>query len=77
MAITSITPTSWILKTRWNLSLTAVVQSNDSQIYNTNIYEYKTVTHPFMKNLGKVIYQYELARPKKYLPDLSKFKFSY
>ena len=57
--------------------LTAVVQSNDNQIYNDNKYEYKTVCQPFMKNLGQVVYQYELKRSKKYLPDLSKFKFHY
>ncbi|HEY2583809.1 MAG TPA: serine hydrolase [Mucilaginibacter sp.] len=57
--------------------LTAVVQSNEDGIYNDNIYEYKTVCLPFMKNLGQEIYQYELKRPKKYLPDLSKYKFSY
>jgi len=64
-------------KNKVEFILTAVVQSNDSQIYNTNVYEYKTVTHPFMKNLGQVIYQYELQRKKKYRPDLSKFKFTY
>jgi hypothetical protein len=32
---------------------------------------------PFTKNLGQVIYQYELKRGKKYLPDLKKFKFKY
>jgi hypothetical protein len=57
--------------------ITAVVQSNEDGIYNDNIYEYKTVCLPFMKNLGRVIYQYELQRPKKYLPDLKKFKFTY
>ncbi len=57
--------------------LSAVVQSNDDEIYNDNKYEYKTVCLPFMKNLGQVIYEYELKREKKYLPDLKKFKFSY
>jgi len=57
--------------------LTAVVQSNEDGIYNDNKYEYATVCLPFMKNLGQVIYQYELNRPKKHIPDLSKFKFSY
>jgi len=64
-------------KNKVEFILTAVVQSNDDEIYNDNIYEYKTVTHPFMKNLGQVIYKYELQRKKKYLPDLSKFKFTY
>ncbi|SHM04727.1 serine hydrolase [Mucilaginibacter sp. OK098] len=57
--------------------LTAVVQSNEDGIYNDNKYEYATVCLPFMKNLGQVIHQYELNRPKKHIPDLSKFKFSY
>jgi Beta-lactamase enzyme family len=64
-------------KNKVEFMLTAVVQSNDSGIYNTNKYEYKTVCLPFMKNLGQVIYQYELTRSKKYLPDLKKFKFRY
>ena len=64
-------------KNKVEFIVTAVVQSNDDQIYNDNIYEYQTVTHPFMKNLGQVLYQYELLRKKQYLPDLRKFKFSY
>ena len=64
-------------KNKVEFILTAVVQSNENGIYNDNIYEYKTVCLPFMKNLGQVIYQYELNRTKKYLPDLSKFKFDY
>jgi len=57
--------------------LTAVVQSNEDGIYNDDKYEYATVCLPFMKNLGQVIYQYELNRPKKFIPDLSRFKFVY
>jgi hypothetical protein len=64
-------------KNKVEFIITAVVQSNDNEIYNDNKYEYKTVCLPFMRNLGRLIYQYELVRPKKYLPDLSKFKFRY
>jgi hypothetical protein len=64
-------------KNKVEFMLTVVVQSNDAEIYNTNKYEYKTVCLPFMKNIGKVLYLYELSRPKRYLPDLKKFKFSY
>ncbi|HWD88156.1 MAG TPA: serine hydrolase [Mucilaginibacter sp.] len=64
-------------KNKVEFMLSAVVQSNDNEIYNDNKYEYKTVCLPFMKNLAQVIYQYELKREKKYLPDLKKFKFSY
>jgi hypothetical protein len=64
-------------KNKVEFMLTAVVQSNEDGIYNDNKYEYETVTLPFLKNLGQVIYQQELTRQKKHLPDLKKFKFDY
>ncbi|MDB4926998.1 serine hydrolase [Mucilaginibacter sp.] len=64
-------------KNKVEFMLTAVVQSNEDGIYNDNQYEYATVCLPFLKNLGQMIYQYELTRSKKHLPDLSKFKFTY
>ncbi|MGF7037354.1 serine hydrolase [Mucilaginibacter lappiensis] len=64
-------------KNKVEFMLTAVVQSNEDGIYNDNKYEYATVCLPFLKNLGRFIYQYELQRPKKHLPDLTKFKFNY
>lgn len=57
--------------------LTAVVQSNEDGVYNDNKYEYATVCLPFLKNLGRVIYQYELKRSKKHQPNLTQFKFNY
>lgn len=57
--------------------LSAVVQSNEDGIYNDDKYEYQTICLPFLKNLGQVIYQYELTRPRLVKPDLSKFKFTY
>ena len=56
--------------------LAAVVQSNNNEIYNDGIYEYEEVTYPFLKNIGKLIYEHELRREKKVKPDLSKFEFS-
>jgi len=64
-------------KNKVEFMLTVVAQSNDAQIYNTNKYEYKTVTLPFMKNLGQLIWQYELKRSRRYVPDLKKYKFRY
>jgi len=55
--------------------LAAVVQSNNNEIYNDGIYEYEEVTYPFLKNIGKLIYEHELKREKKMKPDLSKFIF--
>ncbi|QNL48602.1 serine hydrolase [Olivibacter sp. SDN3] len=55
--------------------LAAVVQANKNNIYNDGVYEYKEVTYPFLKNLGRVIYEYELQRRKKVKPNLNRFQF--
>lgn len=57
--------------------LSATIHVNKDQIYNDGIYEYDKIGMPFLSNLGKVIYEYDKARPKKFLPNLSKFKFDY
>jgi hypothetical protein len=57
--------------------LTAVVQSNEDGIYNDSKYEYETVCYPFMKNLGRSIYEVELNRAKKRSPDLTKYIMEY
>lgn len=64
-------------KNKVEFILTAVVQSNEDGILNDNKYGYATVCLPFLKNLGQVIYKYELQRIKNRLPDLTKFKFNY
>ncbi|PST82987.1 hypothetical protein C7T94_10185 [Pedobacter yulinensis] len=57
--------------------LTAVVQSNEDGIYNDNKYEYETVCYPFMKNLGRSIYEEELTRKKAQPANLEQLRFSY
>ncbi|MCL4551015.1 MAG: class A beta-lactamase-related serine hydrolase [Bacteroidetes bacterium] len=57
--------------------LSATILVNKDGIFNDNKYDYQQIGLPFLANLGKVIYNYELKRPKKYLPDLSKFAFRY
>jgi len=44
--------------------LTAVVQSNEDGIYNDGKYEYETICFPFMKNLGRMLYQHEFESKK-------------
>jgi Beta-lactamase enzyme family len=57
--------------------LTAVLLCNNDQIFNDDKYDYETVGFPFMKNLGKLIYDFEIKREKKYKPNLDKMKFVY
>lgn len=64
-------------KSNIEFMLAAIVQSNDDEIYNDDRYGYETVCYPFLKNLGEVIYNLELKRNKKHLPNLSRFKLAY
>ncbi len=54
--------------------LAATIHVNEDGIFNDDNYEYETVGLPFLANLGRVIYDYEKKRKRKYKPDLSKFK---
>jgi hypothetical protein len=57
--------------------VTAVLLCNEDEIFNDEKYDYDSIGYPFFKNLGEVIYEYELNRPKKHLPDLSHLRFDY
>jgi hypothetical protein len=57
--------------------LSAVIHCNSDGIFNDNKYEYDSVGFPFMKNLGRVIYQHELKRERKTIPGLQQFQFDY
>lgn len=57
--------------------LSAVIHCNSDGIFNDDKYDYDTVGRPFMKNLGRVIYDYELKRKRKYVPNLSSLGFQY
>ena len=57
--------------------LTATIYSNSDGIFNDDQYDYEILGLPFLKNLGQVIYQYELTRNRKHKPDLSEFVIDY
>jgi hypothetical protein len=57
--------------------LSATIHCNNDGIYNDNKYDYETIGFPFLKNLGEVLYKYELKRKKAVVPDLSSFKLIY
>ncbi len=64
-------------KNKISFMLSAVIHCNSDGIFNDDKYDYDTIGFPFMKNLGQVIYDYELRRERKYIPDLSSFQFDY
>src|SRR5260221_11717219 len=64
-------------KNKVEFMLSAVIYCNSDGIFNDDKYDYDTTGLPFMKNLGRVIYNYELKRKRKHIPDLSSFRFEY
>lgn len=57
--------------------LSVVINTNTDGIYNDGRYEYKNLGYPFMKDLGELVYNYELKRKKVHQPDLSAFRITY
>ncbi len=57
--------------------LTAVIYVNNDKIFNDDKYEYDEIGIPFLANFGKIIYEYELKREKKFKPSLYEFVFDY
>ncbi|MFD1141607.1 serine hydrolase [Larkinella insperata] len=57
--------------------LSAVIYCNEDGIFNDNRYDYQTVGHPFMANLGRVLFDYEVTRKRLNPPDLSRFRVKY
>lgn len=64
-------------KNKVEFLLSATISCNSDGIYNDDKYDYETVGYPFMKNIGLLIYQYELQRKRKHFPDLQKFSINY
>lgn len=57
--------------------LSALIYCNKDGILNDDKYDFDEVGLPFMKNLGRLIYDFELNRVRTCAPDLSTFKFDY
>lgn len=57
--------------------LSATIYCNKDGILNDDQYDYDTIGFPFMKHLGQVIYEQELKRKRKIIPDLSSLIFGY
>jgi len=52
-------------KTKVEFLLSAVIYVNEDEIFNDDKYEYDEIGKPFLANLGRVIYQYELKKKSK------------
>lgn len=57
--------------------LSATIYCNSDEILNDDVYDYEKIGFPFLKNLGRAIYQYEWKRKKLYPAILDNFKITY
>ncbi len=57
--------------------LSAAIYCNSDGILNDDKYDYDTIGLPFMKHIGQVIYEHEIKRKRKVVPDLSDLIFEY
>jgi hypothetical protein len=65
------------LKNKVEFFLSATIYCNEDEILNDDKYDYETIGLPFLEKLGQIIYEQELSRKKKHLPDLSRFYLQY
>jgi hypothetical protein len=74
-----LTDASYIVDFKNNVEfmLAATVYVNSDEILNDDKYDYETIGHPFLYQLGQTIYNYELNRKRNYPPDLNDFKLKY
>ncbi len=57
--------------------VSAVIYCNSDGVFNDDKYDYENLGLPFMKNLGRVLYDYELKRNNKRKVDLSALRLQY
>lgn len=57
--------------------LSAAIYCNSDGVLNDSKYDYDSIGYPFMKNLGRIVYDYELTRKRNHIPDLSTFRMVY
>jgi hypothetical protein len=67
-----LTDVSYVLDTKNNIDymLSATVYVNSDGVVNDSKYDEATVGFPFLNQIGKVFYQYDLKRPRKFKPVL-------
>lgn len=64
-------------KNKVEFMLSGVIYVNSDGVLNDDKYEYKQTGYPFFKEVGNIIYDYELNRSRKYKPNLEQFQSEY
>jgi beta-lactamase class A len=72
----TLTDCAYIVDFKNNIEflLTATIHVNQDGIFNDDKYEYETIGEPFLAEIGRIVYQYELKRKRSHAPNLTKWK---
>lgn len=62
------------LKNNVEFMVSATIYVNSDGVINDNKYEYEEKGYPFFKDVGEILYQYELGRTRSFAPDFSSFR---
>jgi len=55
--------------------LAATIFTNENLTFNDNVYEYGEIGFPFLRDLGRAVYQFELERKRPFRADLGHLRF--
>ncbi|PSL49581.1 beta-lactamase family protein [Chitinophaga niastensis] len=74
-----LTDAAYIVDFKHNIEfmITGNIYVNRDGILNDNKYEYEEDGYPFFKEIGDIIYRYELQRRRAHKPDLQAFRVNY
>jgi hypothetical protein len=74
-----LTETAYIVDFEHNIEwmLTGCIYTNSDAVLNDDKYDYENIGYPFFKEVGNIIYDYELQRKRRVAPDLSGFRLQY
>ncbi len=74
-----LTDISYIVdfKNQIEFMLSATVYANEDGILNDNTYDYDSIALPFLYRVEQDVYQYDLHRKRKFIPDLRNFRIKY
>lgn len=57
--------------------LSATLYANKDGVIGDDKYDFESTGKPFLRELGKIIYEAEIQRTRKYKPDLERYKLTY
>ena len=74
-----LTDIAYIVDFKHNVEfmLTGTIYVNSDGVLNDDKYDFDEIGYPFFKEVGEIIYGYELGRKRAYQPDLKDFKLQY